>query len=416
MENEKKHLKIAFLTSMDPQDKRAWSGILFHTREALREHCGDVVDIGPTDVQEKPGKRAFLKKLRVFVKKNFAYAPFFALGRKYFVCNFRIATAKRFARSANPRLAAQSFDVVFAPASTTEVAFIETKYPLIMFEDATFEALHDYYPQYSGLPRNMAREMNRLSKRAIEKSTALIYASSWAAQSAIRDYGADPKKVFVAPMGANFENPPSHDAVEQKRRSNHCRLLFGGFDWERKGGDIAFETLLKLEEMGIEAELVVVGCVPPKKFAHERMRVIPYLDKNDPAQYRELQDLYMTADFFLLPTRTEAYGIVFCEASAYGLPSITTRTGGVPEVVRDGENGFTLPLSARGAEYAEVIARLYRDEQEYAKLVTSSRAAFDERLNWDAWGATVQKIMKDVLVDKKNDMPTDVSIESIAGS
>ena len=67
------------------------------------------------------------------------------------------------------------------------------------------------------------------------------------------------------------------------------------------------------------------------------------------------------------------------------------------EAVRDGENGFLLPLDARGNAYAEVIARIYRDEQRYAELVRASRAAFEDRLNWDAWGVAVKKILVELL-------------------
>jgi hypothetical protein len=67
-------------------------------------------------------------------------------------------------------------------------------------------------------------------------------------------------------------------------------------DWERKGGPIAFETLLGLEELGIQAELTVCGSVPPLSCRHGRMKVIPSLDKNDEWQRKELERLYMDAE------------------------------------------------------------------------------------------------------------------------
>jgi hypothetical protein len=62
-----------------------------------------------------------------------------------------------------------------------------------------------------------------------------------------------------------------------------------------------------------------------------------------------------------------------------------------------------LPLSARGNEYARLIAKIYRDEQKYAELVRSTRAAFDERLNWDAWGMSVTRLIAEVLEPKSSD-------------
>src|SRR6266849_969607 len=108
----------------------------------------------------------------------------------------------------------------------------------------------------------------------------------------------------------------------------------------------------------------------------------------------------MVSDFLLVPTRADCTPIVFCEANAFGLPVITTDTGGVAEVVRDGENGFLLPYSARGAAYADVIAKAYRDDQRYAELVSASRTAFENRLNWDAWGATVKNILLKVVASR----------------
>jgi glycosyltransferase involved in cell wall biosynthesis len=93
--------------------------------------------------------------------------------------------------------------------------------------------------------------------------------------------------------------------------------------------------------------------------------------------------------------------MVFCEASAYGLPSITTDTGGISGAVKDGENGFMLPLSARGQEYAEAIAKVYSDDQLYSELVRSSRAAFENRLNWDAWGISVKSLLDEVIFHHK---------------
>lgn len=380
--------KIAFLTSIDPLDKRSWSGIFYQTAQALQKHCGDVIYIGPASSPEGKKEQGLSRLAKASLKK---------IARKYFVYDYHVMVAKNYARVANQLFAHKDFDVIVAPASLAQVAYLETDIPVVVVEDGTFALLLGYYPQYTNLLPRSIRQMNAVTAVGIHNASALIYSSVWAARSAIEDYHADPQRVHVVPMGANFDNPPGKEIVRRKKRSNHCKLLFVGVDWQRKGGEIAFETLLALEAMGVAAELAICGCVPPKKFAHSRMKVIPYLDKNDPKQYNKLEQLYLESDFLLLPTRNECFGIVFCEANAFGLPAITTRTGGVPEVVRDGENGFVLPLEARGEAYAQIIAALYRDERRYAALVQSSRAAYDERLNWDAWGMAVEQIITDIL-------------------
>jgi glycosyltransferase involved in cell wall biosynthesis len=167
-----------------------------------------------------------------------------------------------------------------------------------------------------------------------------------------------------------------------------------GVDWQRKGGDIALETLERLIGLGIPAELIVVGCEPPPGHDHECLTVVGRLKKNSAEHRRTLMRYFLCSDFLLLPTRSDTFGHVFCEAGALGLPSITTSVGGVGEVVRDGENGYALPFAATGADYAELIAAIWRDKDRYHGLSLGSRRAFDQRLNWDAWGSGVKEAVR----------------------
>jgi glycosyltransferase involved in cell wall biosynthesis len=390
MNDQGRRPKIALLTAFDSRDRRTWSGTNYHIAQALQKHCGEVSFIGPIPHRkEELVGRAIHKLTRTLLKKNFRY-----------YCSFFFA--KRYANVAAQRLAAGSFDVIVAPAGSTEVAFLETNIPIVLVEDSTYHNLLNYYPQFSNLLKRSLYEINAIQDLAIKKASLLIYSSAWAARSAFEDYHADTQKIHIIPFGANLESPPPQELIQQRKKTGQCRLLFIGVNWQRKGGDIAFETLLKLEEIGIQAELIVCGCTPPGELSHEKMTVIPFLDKNNEEQRKRLERLYLASDFLLLPTRNDCTPIAFCEANAFGLPVISTNTGGVPGVITDGENGFLLPLSASGPEFAEVIARIYQDDQHYAELVRSSRAAFENRLNWDAWGATVKKLISELLDREKS--------------
>src|SRR5947209_2647947 len=390
MLGENRGIKIAYLSGEDAQDRRTWSGSTYYMAQTLQKYCGEVSHIGPINFsREKLIGKVINKISRLLLKKSYFYIDSFLV-------------VKRFGKVADQRLAGQSFDVIVAADGQEEIAFLETDIPIVLVGDATYGLLHNYYPTYSDLLKRSFDEMNTIQDLAIKKASALVYSSAWAARSVIEDYGADAGKVHVIPFGANLENPPPRVVALGRKKSDRCRLLFLGVEWQRKGGDITFETLLKLEEMGISAELVVCGCTPPKEFSHERMRVIPFLNKNDESQRKELERLFMMSNFLLLPTRSDCAPMVLAEANAFGLPVITTNTGGVPEVVREGENGFLLPLDARGDAYAEVIATIYRDDQRYAELVKSSRAAYENRLNWDAWGVAVKKIIADLLEHKNS--------------
>ena len=58
------------------------------------------------------------------------------------------------------------------------------------------------------------------------------------------------------------------------------------------------------------------------------------------AQTAEWPEIWRSADLFVMPTRNEAFGLVFQEAAAAGLPAIGTRLNAIPEIVADGETGI----------------------------------------------------------------------------
>jgi glycosyltransferase involved in cell wall biosynthesis len=131
--------------------------------------------------------------------------------------------------------------------------------------------------------------------------------------------------------------------------------------------------------------------------ADPQVRHVPFLDKTQAADRVALAALYREATLFFLPTRAECAGVVFSEAAAFGLPIVSTDTGGVATAVRDGVTGRLLPLAAGGAEYARAIADLLADPVALTRMRAAARAAYESRLNWDAWGAAAGEVVRAVL-------------------
>jgi glycosyltransferase involved in cell wall biosynthesis len=396
----KRRLKIGFLPSLTLVNKlSSWNITNGCMAQVLEKYCGDITYIEPMHIPELLPAKVFNKATQLLLKKSFMYYHSFFIARK---C----------ARLLTRQLSNTDFDVIFAPACASETAFLEIDTPIVIAEDANFASLHNYYAQFSNLLQRSYYEANTLEGLALNKAALVLHPSPWARRSSLENYHVAQEKVYAIPFGANIDNPPNAEVALTREKSDQCKLLFIGVDWERKGGAIAFATLLKLEELGIQAELTICGCVPPPQFTHERVKVIPFLNRKDEKQRREMETLFETSDFLFLPTRGECYGMVFCEASSYGLPSITTDTGGVSGAVTNGENGFMLPLSAGGSEYAELIAKAYRDDQGYAELVKSSRAAYEDRLNWDAWGMTVTQLIFEMLEREETPSSTVIPVNA----
>ena len=380
-----KRIKIALITLNDANDKKSWSGTLYNISKSLQEYCGDVYYIEPFSSFRNRSLKNVLFLFNYLLEKIF---------KKGYVYTFNQLLCKNLSRYVENNLEGKKFDLIFAPAGSSELAFLNTKLPVVYLSDSTFNLLFGSENRYIINPLDISlKEGNYIEKLAIDKSDMIIYSSKWAADSAIGDYSADESKIHIVPFGANIEEIPSKELVNLKKKENYCNLLFLGVDWKSKGGEIVFETLLELENYGFDARLTVCGCTPPKEFFHEKMEVIPFLDKNDEKQSKQLFNLFFKSDFLFLPTRNDAFGIVFCEANAFGLPVITTDTGGVSGVIEQGKNGFMLPLSANASDYAKLIHEIFLDDERYKELVNSSRKIFDKKLNWDSWGLEVSKLI-----------------------
>lgn len=275
-----------------------------------------------------------------------------------------------------------------------DVAYLETDIPIIAIQDSTWYQLLDYYRGYerSRLHPTTIDGGVSLDKVGLGRCAHIIYSSSWAADSAIRDYGADPSKVSVNPFGANLTTPPSRDEVVgfiKRRGQSACKILFLGKDWQRKGGDKAIAIAAAVQSLGVPVELHVVGSLP---MGNTPGFVVPHgqLWKQDENDWFKLRALFEQCDFFVLPSQADCTPIVFSEAAAYGLPCLSHDTGGVKETLRAG--GIALQLTATPADFARWIVENFRDRNNYERLALQWRHEFESRLNWGTMVSRVASI------------------------
>lgn len=368
-------LKVAFLTPYNPATPRDWSGTPFYALQALQRVFADVRHI-PCPVAGTV-QRIALK-----------------IGARLGIDAVREPLISRlFCREVEGPLAAYAPDVIVGLSASVILSRLRTGVPMLHVSDATYAAMSGYYPgEFDGISARSKRLGHEMEAASLSRSRAALLSSEWAARSAREDYGIPADRVHVVPLGANLD--PGLTPVTD-RPADRCRLLFVGVDWRRKGGEIVHAAFQALRARGLDVELHIVGCTAPVDGPGIHQH--GFLSKGDPGQYARLKDLFRQASFLFVPSRQEAFGLVFAEASAVGLPSISTSTGGIPSVVSDGVNGLLLPLEADGEAYADRIAALWADRAAYARMQQDCVDSFRSRLSWDAWGAAVARIARDVV-------------------
>jgi glycosyltransferase involved in cell wall biosynthesis len=191
--------------------------------------------------------------------------------------------------------------------------------------------------------------------------------------------------VHVIPFGPNLVNPPSLPAVLERiaaRSRSECRLLFIGYDWERKQGPLVVKVHRELMRRGIPSHLTIIGCEPDLDRNRKGITVLGLLNKDVPAEEVRMKEELAKSHFLVVPSRAECYGMVYAEASAHGIPSIACNVGGVPTVVRPGRNGMLFEPEAPAAELADFIQNQWSDADAYAAMARNARHDYDDRLNW----------------------------------
>jgi glycosyltransferase involved in cell wall biosynthesis len=374
-----KPLRIAYLTASDPEHPHAWSGIHYSIISELRKHFTSVTALGPRE------EKSITWRGRIY---SFLLSK---LRGQRFDYSHSLCLAKAYGNYFSEALKKGNYDAVFAVAASTELAFLETDLPIFYTADATFANMLGYYPYYSRLTERSQREGHEIQQRALHKCAKLFFPSEWAAASASNVYRTPEKNISVVPYGANLKDIPAIHTPPELISEKIVKLLFVGVEWERKGGPLALEVFRELKKRGRKTEFTIVGCSPNE--VDDCLIVIPFIDKKIDSERKRLNELFANAHFFILPTTAECFGLVFCEASAFGTPSLASATGGVEGAIESSQNGFLFPASATAIDYADKIENLLNDPAEYALLRKRTRGVFEQRLNWTAWGTTVAEII-----------------------
>jgi glycosyltransferase involved in cell wall biosynthesis len=112
----------------------------------------------------------------------------------------------------------------------------------------------------------------------------------------------------------------------------------------------------------------------------------------------ELGSAYASADAFIFPSRTETLGLVLLEAMAAGCPVVAANSGGIPDIVTDGENGFLFdPTDEMGA--IKATQKLFTDQAKREFLRQNARAEA-ERWSWSAATQQLTRYYKQVIETK----------------
>jgi glycosyltransferase involved in cell wall biosynthesis len=142
----------------------------------------------------------------------------------------------------------------------------------------------------------------------------------------------------------------------------------------RKGHDVLIRAFHALPPEPVPQQLLIPSDGPDREALEalaaslgmvERVHFLGYID--------DLAQIYQAADVFALASRGDAFGLVLAEAGHFGLPSVSTRVGGIPEVIVHEETGLLVPPDDVTA-FSGALARLMGDPALRAQLGSAAAA------------------------------------------
>lgn len=370
---------IAYFSEQNPfEDKKAWSGSIYKIREGI--------EMAGFKIKWIPFHSNKILHLVIRICNNIFSKKILLEDHNplhYYLCAFSI----------NKKLLDEC-DYYFFPNNAQIIKYLHIKKRTIYFTDATFNIMVGYY--WKNLSSIAVSQGNKCEAAGIQNSFINIRSSQWAIDSVINDYHGNASKTYVLEFGANIDD--KYIKPIKPYQSGRLNILFSGIDWERKGANIAINTLIELNQMGIDAHLNLVG-IPPENIPHEYQNIpnvnyIGFLNKNKPDEYFKYTSIISNSHILLLPTKAECSAIVYCEAAGYGIPIFTYDTGGISNYCINNLNGFRLPLTSTSHEFALKIAETIKNDK-MKELHKGAIELYKNKLNWKSWSKRFRNIMEE---------------------
>lgn len=248
------------------------------------------------------------------------------------------------------------------------------------------EFLRDEYSRL-GIPFTQGTHPKILEREQIECNEAnfILCPSEYVAHSLTR-FGIDKNKIIVIPYGVDQKV-----FTKQPKKDTTFRVIFVGNIGVRKGVIYLFEALASLRLPRFEC--VLVGAVE-QGFKPIFERYKKYVRHIPRIAHHELRRYYSDASCFVFPTLDEGMAYVLLEAMSCGLPVITTPHSGGEGVIREGVDGFIVPI--RDPESIKNKIEFLYENPHTCVVMGKQALERSQEFTWDVYGQRLTEALEKI--------------------
>jgi len=266
------------------------------------------------------------------------------------------------------------FDVVVCHDFTGGIASLQMKrdIPLIYYAHDVAASVFKMLP-YMPLRRRIRyipfmRYLMFAEKNIFREADLIIAIAKCVKEDICKDYGVSPEKIAVdyhgLPSDFNDDIKPSYPDMPS--------FLHIATDHQRKGTKYLFQAMNILQKRyNIKGNAIIVGKKDPYYINLARNLAISVNFVGTVPEI-ELKKLYASCTCLVVPSIREGFCLPVIEASSFGKPVIVANAGALPELVRDGVDGFVVPVADVNS-LAEKMYMLATNEQLRKKMTSKAR-------------------------------------------
>jgi glycosyltransferase involved in cell wall biosynthesis len=233
-----------------------------------------------------------------------------------------------------------------------------------------------------------------IEKQSLQKADLIASISNNIGQLVSKRYDISDKKIIYSPLGIPVvKNPPIF-------KENSFKLLYVSRLERRKGTQEFIESLPEMLRSNDRITVDIIGKdipqAPKGQYFHDFFLSTVPLDLQKRVKFhgfvedKKLETFYRNCDVFITPSRYESFGLVYLEAMSYGKPVIGTKVGGIPEIIKDRENGLLVPVN-NPKEITRAVLELF-DDQDLRKRI--GQQAYHTVRNSFSIGRMVEETLK----------------------
>ena len=262
---------------------------------------------------------------------------------------------------------------------------------------------HVHSPTIADTTHRVKRWLNGLSERATINRAAALITVSHTLESYVHRRGLKAGRIRVVHNGVPVQGPLIERPAPREKWTLGTVALFR----PRKGLEVLLESLAALRQQGFPVRLRAVGQFETPEYERDIRARVDQLQLNDAIDWtgftRNVAIELAQMDVFVLPSLFgEGLPMVVLEAMAAGVPVVATRVEGIPEAIRDGEDGL-IATPGDAESLSAQIARVLRGDVSWSQLRANAHRRQAEQFSDAAMAAGVAEVYQEILEPKESD-------------